>query len=99
MDTWGFSAALLLLAGTVVQFLTSLVDLRHTQKQAIEVWSTEDELLNEERLWRRRRARRMLAGMRDPEIDRDLRHVKRTLFGWTLLLVGAAMAVLQTLSS
>lgn len=56
-------AAFLLLLGTSIQMKTSLRELAIARREAIEWWSTEDELVDAESRWRllkRWRARRLV---------------------------------------
>jgi hypothetical protein len=69
--------AVLVFAGTSMQFLLKLVDLRENvlKREALRWSVAEDELAAEYRPWKRRAVRRQLRDIRTPEIDFQIRLV------------------------
>ncbi|WP_310961260.1 hypothetical protein [Nocardioides terrisoli] len=68
------------------------MDFGASRKEAVEWWTTEDELIAEAPRLKRRRMRRELRSWRDPEMHRTIRDLKLAVTSWTLLVVASAVA-------
>lgn len=79
--------------GTAIQLRLSLMDFGASRKEAVEWWTTEDELVAETPRLKSRRMRRELRSWRDPEIHRTIRDLQQAVASWMLLAVAAALVV------
>ena len=95
VDVW---MAMFLLAGTVMQAVLNVVELRDSKRHVLAEWNAEDELLQELRWWRRRGPRKVLEGMRSREVDRDIARLRMALGGWVALVCGAGLALVSAVS-
>lgn len=90
------AAAAIALVATFLQTYTSLKEFGRARRPEVDWMNSEDELIDQIPPWRaveRRRSRRTLVSMRPDDIDKEIRHIKRVLAGWTLLDVAVCFAL------
>jgi hypothetical protein len=85
--------SLLVLVATFLQTKLSAKEAGDAHRAAVDVWNVEDELVAEQRWWRRRAARRQLRAMRDEGTAHAIRHVETVLLSWAMLLVASTAAL------
>jgi hypothetical protein len=95
---WNFAIAIAVLAGTGLQTMLAVVDVRAAHKDALAWARAENELIKEQPRLRRRKVRKELASWRDPDTDRSLAYVDVVLLSWTLLLSASAAAAIASLT-
>lgn len=83
----------LVLVGTGLQARASLGELRATKRHVLDHWNTEDALVEESPILRRRSARRQVRALRDPDMDLEIRRLNAVLQSWVLLFTAAALAL------
>lgn len=86
--------ALTVLVATCIQAWSATVELGRVRdnRTAIDTWNTEDELTAEQPRLQRRRARRDLRALREPELHSEIRRIQLTLASWVMLVVASAYA-------
>lgn len=94
---WGLFAACAALVGTLVQFVTSLLDLKEKHLDEMRTWNEESRLMDE-LSWLRvpiRKARYYwdLVRIRTDREHRVILKVQAVLWGWILLVLAAAFSV------
>lgn len=81
------------LVATAVQAWSSAVELGRANRDVVEWWDAEDQLVAEEPRLRRRRARRLLRAERDERMHREIRRMRWTLGSWVALMAASAAAL------
>lgn len=96
MDLTSVSVSGLVLAGTVIQAVTTFMSSLETEEDLVDHWLTEDELVREVPWWKwaaRRRARRAVRHLVNRHDERELwlrlQRLRWSLRSWELLMIAA----------
>lgn len=81
------------LVATAIQAWSAAVELGRGNRDVVDWWDAEDQLVAGERRRHRRRARRLLIAERDERTHREIRRMKWTLGSWVALMGAAAAAL------
>lgn len=92
---WTFVIAICVLVATTLQTIVAIVDMREAHRPAIEVAKIEEQLVQEQPRFKRRRWRKELRSWRDDETERSLAYVDLVAFSWTLLVFASGVASVQ----
>lgn len=92
---WTFVIAICVLVATTLQTIVAIVDMREAHRPAIEVAKIEEQLVQEQPRFKRRRGRKELRSWRDDETERSLAYVDLVAFSWTLLVFASGVASVQ----
>ena len=75
-----------------MQTKTSGREVGRANRAAMNWWTAEDELVGEQRPWKRWRTRRVLRSWRDQETAEAIQHVQQVLLSWVVLLLASLIA-------
>lgn len=96
MDVEPLIAAVVLI-GTAIQAWSAAVELGRANRDVVDWWNAEDELVAGEPWLRRRRARRLLRAERDERTHGEIRRMQWTLGSWVALMAASAAALVDQL--